>query len=588
MYFVELATYFEKIEKTPSRLAMTELLAELFSKLSAPEVVETAYLLQGRVVPLYEKTEFGMAEKTVVKAIVSALNIDRAYFEKENRRLGDVGKTAEEFKKQIISFEEKKLTISEVFAELKRLAEATGSGSNDLKVGILAGLVRQLDSLSCRYLVRIPQGVMRLGFSDMTILDAYSWMLSGGKSLRPVIEAAYHVRPDLGELGKLIKEQGVQAIEHIEPRVFTPIIMMRAERLSSGEEIIKQIGTCAVEPKYDGFRLQIHYKKIQNQNSKSNSKESAEVRLFSRNLEDVTYMYPDIVTGVKKEVSADEVIFEGEALGYNPHEDTFLPFQDTVQRKRKYDIEEKAKEIPLKLFVFEVLALNKISYIHEPFTTRRTQLETMINKHNTPKENTIILAPHDIFTEGSRIELAFDEAVTNGLEGIIAKKLDGVYKPGAREWNWIKFKRSYSSKIHDTVDCVVMGYDVGKGKRTAFGIGAFLVGVYDAELDGYRTISKIGTGLTDEEWREMKTRCEKVQSKKIPSSYVVDKLMYTDVWVDPNIVVEIKADEITQSPVHTAGFALRFPRLVQFRDDKKPEDATSASEISALYTKQEA
>ncbi|MCX6731233.1 MAG: DNA ligase, partial [Candidatus Roizmanbacteria bacterium] len=181
MYFSQLAAYFEQIEGTRSRVEITKILAELFNKLSAEEIGQTVYLLQGRVAPLFEKTEFGMAEKTVIKSIVSSLNIDRPYFEKENHRLGDVGKTVEEFKKQYISFEEREMTINEVFLDLERLAKASGDGSNDMKVGILSGLVRQLDSKSCRYLVRIPQGMMRLGFSDMTIIDAYSWMLVGSK-----------------------------------------------------------------------------------------------------------------------------------------------------------------------------------------------------------------------------------------------------------------------------------------------------------------------------------------------------------------------------------------------------------------------
>lgn len=154
--------------------------------------------------------------------------------------------------------------------------------------------------------------------------------------------------------------------------------------------------------------------------------------------------------------------------------------------------------------------------------------------------------------------------------------------------NWIKFKRSYSSKIHDTVDCLVMGYDTGKGKRTGFGIGAFLVGVYDEKEEVFKTVSKIGTGLTDEEWREMKARCDKLQINKKPQEYITDKAMEVDMWVRPGIVVEIKADEITQSPSHTALFALRFPRLVRFRNDKSTTDVTTFSEISGLYTKQEA
>jgi len=577
MYFSTLATYFERIEEKSSRLEITHILAELFNQLSVEEIGQTVYLLQGRVAPLFEKTEFGMAEKTVVKSIVSSLNIDRPYFEKENRRLGDVGKTVEEFKKQYVSFEQREMTISEVFLDLERLAKSAGDGSNEMKVGILGGLISQLDSKSCRYLVRIPQGMMRLGFSDMTIIDSYSWMLVGTKQYRPEIEAAYHVRPDLGYIGRLIKEKGIEGIKKVTPHIFTPIIMMRAERLSSGEEIVKQIGTCAIEPKYDGFRLQIHYKK-----------ETGEVRLYSRNLEDVSYMYPDVVMGVQQEIDAEEVIFEGEAIGYNPNIKQFLPFQETVQRKRKYDIEEKAKEIPLKLFVFELLYYNGISYINESFLKRREILEKVMNKNNVPEKNTTILAPHELLSDATIIEKNFDDAVAEGLEGIIAKKLDGTYKPGARGWNWIKFKRSYSSKIHDTVDCLVMGYDSGKGKRTGFGIGAFLVGVYDEKEETFKTVSKIGTGLTDDEWREMKMRCDKLQTKKKPPEYTIDKTMEVDTWVLPGIVVEIKADEITQSPSYTALFALRFPRLVRFRDDKSKTDVTSFSEISSLYTKQEA
>ncbi len=577
MYFSELAEYFERVEKTPARLETTRILAELYQKLTPQEIQLTTYLLQGRVAPLYESIEFGMAEKTVIKSIVSALNIERSYFEKENKRIGDVGTTVEDFKKQIISFEEKALSITEVYTELKRLASASGEGSNDLKVGILAGLIRQLDPLSCRYLVRIPQGMLRLGFSDMTLLDVFSWMVVGTKEYRAELQSAYQMRPDLGAIGKLMREKGIEGVRNVVPALFTPIIMMRAERLSSGEEIIDQIGECAVEPKYDGFRLQIH----------SNAT-TGEVRLYSRNLEDVTHMYPDIALGVKQEVKGREVILEGEAIGYNKNEDIFLPFQDTVQRKRKYNIEEKAKEIPLRLFVFELLYLDGKSYINEPFTKRRSKLETIVSPKFTAKKNSVILAPHTLYSDPAEVEKSFDTAVERGLEGIIAKKLDGLYRPGAREWNWIKFKRSYSSKIHDTVDCVVLGYDIGKGKRTDFGIGAFLVGVYDSAKDRFVTVSKIGTGLTDSEWREMKRRCEEVKTQKMHSSYSVDQLMRVDVWVEPTIVVEIKADEITKSPVHTAGYALRFPRLVRFRDDKRPTDATTSSEISALYTKQEA
>lgn len=574
MKFSKLATYFERIEKTASRLEITNILAELYNDLTPEELEKTVYLLQGRVVPAFEKIEFGMAEKTVVKSVISALSLEKSYFEMENRKSGDVGKTTEAFKNQYISFEAKDLTILEVYQELYRMATASGNGSQEMKINILSLLVRQLDALSCRFVVRIPAALLRLGFSDMTVLDAFSWMVTGDKSLRLQIEQAYHVRPDLGFIGRTIKEKGIKGLSVITPKVFTPIIMMRAERLSSGKEIIDQIGECAIEPKYDGFRLQIHLKK-------------SEVRLYSRSLEDVTYMYPDIVSGVQREIKAEDAIFEGEAIGFDPHSGAFLPFQETAQRKRKYDIEEKAKEIPLKLFTFELLYCNGINFIHKPFVQRRIQLETIIKTTGDTSADSVVLAPHQIMNDGGAIEMQFEKAIGEGLEGIIAKKLDGVYQPGARAWNWIKFKRSYSSKINDTIDCVVMGFDTGKGKRTDFGIGAFLVGVYDNKTEQYKTVAKIGTGLTDEEWKTLKSRIQNLECRIIPKNYVVEKQMYCDVWIEPEIVVEIRVDEITKSPVHTTGYAFRFPRLERFRDDKKPEDATTLLELMQMIRIQE-
>lgn len=601
MKFSQLAYYVEQIENTASRLSITNLLAELFKKLNKDEIEKTIYLLQGRLAPLYDSIEFGMAEKMIGRAVVIALQIDKKTFERELKKIGDVGKVTEYFKKQFNSLEKKDLTILEVYDNLYKLAVAAKEGSQDVKVQILAKLISQLDSLSCRYLVRIPIGVLRLGFSDMTVLDAFSWMLKSNKSLRPHIEKAYHVRPDLGFIGKVIKEEGIEGLKYIKPKLFTPILMMRAERLSSGKEIIEKIGKCAVESKYDGFRLQIHYS---TRGRSPSGRKNSEVRLYSRNLEDVSFMYPDVIEGVKKEIKADEVIFEGEAIGFDPHSGNFLPFQETSQRKRKYGIEEKAKEIPLKLFAFELLYTDGKNYLEIPFSERRKKLLLLIKTTGNIFKDVLLTAPEEITDDEKRLELLFDDAISKGLEGIIAKKLNGVYKPGAREWNWIKFKRSYSSKIDDTIDCLVMGYDYGKGKRTGFGIGAFLVGIYDSKQDKFLTVAKIGTGLSDEEWKKLKIQGSKFKINAKPSQYIVDKMMECDQWISPSIVMEIKADEITKSPVHTAGrklkpsksgkafdidvpgFALRFPRLQRFREDKRPEDVTSLKELEKMFAKQ--
>jgi len=593
MTFQKLVSYFEKIEKTSSRLEITRLLSSLFKELDSLEINKTIYLLQGRVAPLYEKVEFGMAEKMIIKAVILSLNLESKLFTNQYKKIGDLGETVEFFKKQISSFEEKKLSINEVFDLLYQIATSSGQGSQEKKISLLSMLIRQLDPLSCRYLVRIPTGVLRLGFSDMTILDALSWMEKGDKSLRKIIENAYQVRPDLGSLSKLIKERGINSLKDITPQLFTPILMMKAERLSSAKEILEKIGRCAVESKYDGFRLQIHY-----------SKEKDQVRIFSRNLEEVSLMYPDIVFGIKKEIKVKNIILEGEAIGFDPQTGNFLPFQETVQRKRKYDIEKKSKEIPLKFFAYELLFLDDKNFIHLPFEERRKNLEKIISKDKDLFEATILLSVQDIVEEEKKLEFLFDEALTRGLEGIVAKKLNGIYQPGARGWNWIKFKRSYSSKIEDTIDCLVMGYDIGKGKRSSFGIGAFLVGVFDEENDSYVTVAKIGTGLSDEEWQKLYKKCQKVKVKEKPKDYLVDKMIECDVWVAPKIVVEIRADEITRSPVHTAGrkmkptktgqaeevdvpgFALRFPRLERFREDKHVHDVTTLNEIRKMFLSQ--
>lgn len=505
MQFQKLAHYFDRIEGTPSRLEMTRILADLFREIGSDEMDKVLYLLQGRLAPQYVKIDFGLGEKMVLRSVEKALNVDHKVFMNEYKKIGDIGKTVEEFKKSVRSIMETDLSVNQVFAKLLLLAQAAGEGSQDTKIAHLVDLVQSVNGISARYIVRIPTNTLRLGFSDMTILDAFSWMLTGDKSLRESIQKAYHVRPDLGEIGKIVKKDGLKGLKNIKPHVFTPILMMKAQRLPTTKDIVEKIGQGVIEPKYDGFRLQVHYRK---------SGKNGEVKLFSRGLEDVTYMYPDIVEGVKKEVKADSIILEGEAIGFDDHTGNFLPFQETVQRKRKYDISEKAKEIPLKMFVFEVLMVNGKSLLEMPLKDRVKEMRKYIALHDDIFKDTILISPEVIADSEEQIDVIFNESISKGLEGVMVKKLDGIYQPGARGWNWIKYKRSYSHKINDTIDCIVMGYDVGKGKRAGFGIGAFLVGVYDQESDQFKTVAKIGTGLSDDEWRELKKRSDALSSQK--------------------------------------------------------------------------
>ncbi len=582
MTFKDLSQYLQKLENTSSRNDMTLLLSDLFKEVKVSDFDKVMYLLQGRVAPLYVNTEFGMADKMIIKALALAFEKEVKDVMEQFKRVGDIGELAEKLS-EADSGQRTRMSISDVFGELEKLTKYGGTGSVDKKVDTLSNLLKNADSLSSRYIARIPVAKLRLGFSDMTVLDSLSWMLSKDKSHRPIIEKAYNIRPDLGFIGKIIKEKGVEGLNSTKPAFGTPILMARAERLSSGQEIIEKIGECAVEPKFDGFRIQAHFR-------------NGKVKLFTRGLEEVTFMYPDVEKGILEQIKAEEAIFEGEAIAYNPSTNEYLPFQLTSQRKRKYDIEEMARKIPLKYMVFDVLYLNGENMIPKAYTERRKAFSKLM------KEGSVLYpAEERTFDDGKEIENYFDKCIADGLEGILAKKLDGVYQAGARGWSWIKLKRSYQSKLNDTIDCVVMGYYYGRGKRTSFGIGAFLIGIYDEKQDKFLTIAKVGTGLTDEEWKELAKRGDKLKSKAQPALYDVDKWLEPDVWVKPDIVVEIRADELTRSPIHTAGrimkpsksgsafdvdiagYALRFPRLERFRDDRKPTDATTLTEVEAIF-----
>ncbi len=598
MLFSRLAHYFNRLEETTLRNQMVSILAELFKETSAVDIKYIVYLLQGRVVPLFQALEFGVADRMVIAAIALAFSVPEAEVSRKFKTLGDLGQVSETLRKDYVGEKHaKELSVAQVYKTLFIIAETTGSGSASKKVTLLAGLLRELDVKSNRYVARIPLNKLRLGFSDMTILDALSYAISETKEHRRFIEKAYNVRPDLGYIASQIKSFGTAGVAGVVPKVGTPILMAKADRVSDANEILDKIGRCAVEYKYDGLRLQVHYRKIKNQKSKiKNDKEGKLVKMYSRNLEDVTKMFPDIERAVKKQINCNEVIFEGEVVAYNPRTSVFVPFQQTMQRKRKYDIAAKALEIPVKLFVFELLYLDGVSYIHEPYEVRKRLLKKVV-----VGDKLIKYATEHIVDTPVAIEKLFDDSVKLGFEGIIAKRIKGEYQAGMRGFNWIKFKRAMSVKLMDTFDVLVMGYTKGEGKRTQFGVGQFLTGIYDEGSDTYVTISKVGSGLTDEEFREFIERVKPLQVKEKPASYDVDKLLEADVWLSPSLVVEIGADEITRSQVHTAGrklgpsksgkafevitpgFALRFPKLVKFRDDKSPRETTTVVELERMH-----
>ncbi len=576
MLFSELASFFSRLEETTSRNALVEILAELFGKTPPDEVASTTYLLQGRLAPFFKPVEIGMGNHYVADSIARAYNTDRAGVLGRFDRLGDIGAAAKELAEEsgVAPPPERSLEVSSVFNCLLEIAGTSGAGSIEQKVQALSGLLTQLDPLSALYLCRIPVGKLRLGVGDPTILDGYSFAKVGDKSLRKRLERAYNETSDLGLIGATLWNHGIEAVDALSISVGNPVRPALAERLPSAEAILAKLGTCGVEKKFDGFRCQIH-------------KLGDEVRVYSRNLEDMTGMFPELAEGALHQVAADTAIFEGEALAYNPLSDEYLPFQETTKRRRKHNIADTAQELPLRLFAFDMLYVDGENITPLPYTERRERLSRLIRPGDT-----LLLSEERVAHEPADLLEVFDDALQGGLEGIMAKKLDAPYQAGARNYNWVKLKRAQAGELQDTVDCVIIGYIYGRGRRSSLGVGALLVGVYDPERDVFPSITKIGTGLTDAEWREVKERCAPFVSEEKPAR--VESLLQPSVWVEPAVVIEVLADEITRSPVHTAGkgegkqgYALRFPRLVSFRDaDKRPEDSTTVAEVITMYGQQ--
>lgn len=592
MKFSEFAEYLTRLEATSKRLELIDIMADLFKNSESVEVGKISYLLQGRVAPFYQPIEMGMAESMVAQAVGKAFGKSKDEVIGDYRRLGNMGLVAEELAKKIkVS---SNVSVSDVFEQLLKIANTGGEGSVEKKIAILSGLLEKLDSRSVKHVVNIPLGTLRLGIGDPTVMDALSIAKVGDKKLRPIIEDAYNKTSDLGYVAEIFYKSGEKSLENIKIMVGKPVRPALAERMPNADEVIKRMGdNFAAEPKFDGFRVQIHLDRSKKDSGSHPDKgptlSSGKVEIFSRNLEDMTHSFPDLAAGVLAEVKAKSVIMEGEAIAYNPLTEEFLPFQETTKRRRKYKIEETAKALPLVCFAFDILYLDGEDITGKPETERRKLLEKIVSKNNS----TIRIAEQRVISTAKEIQEFFSEAISDGLEGLMIKKLDAPYKAGGRGFHWIKFKRASSGELTDTVDVVLLGIYVGKGKRTVFGVGGLLVGVYNEKDDVFESISRLGTGLTDEEFRHVNEIGKKLKVSHKPAR--VRSKIEPSYWVEPEVVMEIYADEITQSPIHLAGwdektgtgYALRFPRLVKFREkDKRAEDATTVTEIKKLYSQQ--
>jgi DNA ligase-1 len=563
--FSTLAKCFENLENTSSRLGMTDILASLFKECTVEDIDKVVYMLQGTVAPPFKGIEIGMGEKFVQQAVSNASGASKEEVVKEYKTSGDLGIVVS----NLLPKKGGTLTVSQVYEAFMKIATTSGKGTQEVRISALTELLKNSSPQEARYLVRIPLGKLRLGAGDATIIDALSVRTVGDKSMKGEIERAYNLCCDMGLVAETLYTDR-KAITNFEIKVGNPIKPALAERLPSVEEIIDKIGECYAEAKYDGFRIQLH-------------KEDDKIELFSRRIERMTHMFPELVQSAREQIKGDAII-EGETISYNESTGEFLPFQFTIRRKRKHGVEEMVEQYPVVYFAFDMLYNGK-DLTEKPYIERRSILEQSISEGETIRVSEKIKTK-----DAEELKRFFDENIGRGLEGIVAKDLNAPYTAGARKFAWIKLKRSYKGELADTVDVTIVGYLAGRGARAKM-VGALLGAVYDEETETFKTVAKVGSGMTEDQMKTLKKMLDEIRVENKPKN--VDAIIVPDVWTYPQYVVTVSADEITLSPSHTCGrvqdlgYALRFPRMVSWiREDKKPEDSTTVKEIVEMYNMQ--
>lgn len=435
------------------------------------------------------------------------------------------------------------LAMNQVFSDIAR---TRGKGSRLKKRKLLRGLFNRITPLERKYLVRLFLGELRIGVVEGITLDAIAELASTDISL---VRRANMLLGDVGKVAQVAIMSGETGLRGVQLELFTPIKPMLAEMMYSIEEVFTaNPEKLAFEYKFDGARVQIHIRDRQ-------------VKIYSRQLTEVTDSIPEISTLVLRNVSANEALLDGEVVAYGAAGKP-LPFQLLMRRfKRVHQIYQMQQQIPLKLFLFDILHVNGKLLIDKSYTTRW--------KHLIKISSSEMLTPRVITSEVEVARAFLQESVHAGHEGIVAKILISPYSPGVRGRKWFKVKPT------ETLDVIIVAADWGYGRRSNW-LSNYHLAVYDTQTGVLQNIGKTFKGLTDQEFQEMTLRLHQLKVRE--TSYTV--------FVRPEIVVEVAFNEIQQSPTYASGFALRFARITRIRRDKSPDTADTLDRVQTLFNKQ--
>ncbi|MBM3199537.1 ATP-dependent DNA ligase [Candidatus Woesearchaeota archaeon] len=635
MIYQDLVEVYERLGKTTKRLEKTYIISEFLKKSPKEVIKEVIYLLEGRVFPPWDERKIGMSSMLIIKVIQNVTGTSEGEIKRLWKKTGDLGEVAKDLVKtnKQTKLGSQKLTIRKVVDNISKLPDLEGEGTVNRKVGLISELLSNASPLEAKYVVKTILEELRIGIAEGTMRDAIVWAFypkvigvffkcekckaimpdtekclecgremsnkfkdETGKSFANTLEIssldslksldkydfviakderlareaynkfiesvqnAYNLSNDLGIVAENLKIHGIKSLEEIEIQVGTPINPMLAIKLESISEALEALGKPVLaDYKLDGFRCSIH-------------KKDDKITLFTRRLENVTKQFPEVVELVKSHVAGKTFILDSELVGFDPKTGKYKPFQDISQRiRRKYDISKMAKELPVEINIFDVLYYEGENMMSKPQDERRKLIEKIVK----PVHRKIVLTRAVISGDEKELEKFYDQALKDGVEGLILKSMSKEYTSGRKVGGWVKIKPTL-----EPLDLVIIGGTYGEGKR-AHVLSSFILACRSGSR--FMPCGMVGTGIKEKEDEEGVTFAQLTSMLK---PYIIsEKGRHVD--IKPEIVVEVAYEEIQKSPTYESGYALRFPRVLRLRsDDKKASQANTLSDVEHIYHEQ--
>jgi DNA ligase-1 len=558
MRYLELVEFYDEASKTTKRLEKIEILSKFLKKISEKDK-DILYLLLGDIYPEYDERKIGISSQITIKAISKATGTEEARVVQEWKKIGDLGKVSELLtqKRKQATLHKTILTTEKVLDNLRKLPELIGKGTVGKKIDLMTELLTSASPLEAKYLVRTLLADLRIGIKESTIRDSMAVAFFGNKDNVLEIQEGIDKSNDIASVFNFVMNGKINQLEKIHLEVGKPIKVMLAQKAKNIQEAFEIVGKpCAIEYKYDGFRMVIH-------------KKGDEVILFTRSLENVTKQFPEVIDFVKKYVKGDSFILDSEAVGFNKKTKEYKPFQEISQRiRRKYDIEKLQEELPVEVNVFDVLYYNGKSLLQEPFEKRTALIKKIIK--NAPYK--IIQSKQIITSDEKAAQEFYKKALKNNQEGVMFKNLQSEYKPGRRVGNMLKIKPEEKD-----LDLVITGGEFGTGKRHGW-LSSFILSCKDEKTGKFLEIGKMGTGIKEKSTEEGNETISFHELTEQLRPYFLDEKGKT-VSIKPKIVISVTYQEIQHSPNYNSGFALRFPRFTALRPDKSPDEVSTLKEI---------